>query len=536
ADYYFNEKQDVEQSTRHYEAVLKYPQSSAVAAARYKLAWCKINVVDFAGALALFEASVESPQASGELDIDTYRRVDVRLESLIDMAYCYPEVYKSATPEQAIAYFKRFAWSRPVYTMVLEKLAYRYYVKKRWPQAAPIYRELAMIRQDPEKLLEYAKNIFDCVQAMGTYQHAEKDVAIIVRALEGQIYSPHSAAAEKEKLVNDYELFARDIITHLHARARQTNSLADYNIVADAYKQYLDFFTKSPAVRQMAGNYAEALFSSGRYLEAGKQYEKLAPAAAVDAGLRRESLYSAVISYYRALKDKEKLNFYHAAYAREGLRSVGKIYAAEYPRSSHTPDVLFNVAWVSYDAGDYGQAIEDLSNFVSRYPRHQGAAAAVHLVMDSFHLLENYEGMIAYGKSILTSSAIQDRKLKQEVAQIVQAIGRTGAQCPGSHQQGQKRPAHPVRCRQQIDSHLSRFEQGGEHPGHSHRHRHQHRAAETAGRIYGDFQPALSRERKQHAIHAAGGPHPRRPGAVCPGQPELPELPGAATRRVRCAG
>ena len=420
-DYYFNEKQDVEQSTRQYEAVLNYPQSSAIAAARYKLAWCKINVVDYAGALALFESSVESPQASKELDIDTYRRVDVRLESLIDMAYCYPEVYKSATPEQAIAYFKRFAWSRPVYTMVLEKLAYRFYVKKKWSQAAPIYRELAMIRQDPEKLLEYAKNIFECVQAMGTYQHAEKDVAIIVRALQGQIYSPHIKDAGKDKLVNDYEIFARDIITHLHAKARQTNSHADYIVVADAYKQYLDFFTKSPAVRQMGANYAEALFSSGQYLEAGKQYENLAPAATVDTAQRRESLYSAVISYYRALKEnKEKLNFYHAAYAREGLRSVGKIYAAEYPQSSHTPDVLFNVAWVSYDAGDYGQAVEDLSNFVSRYPGHQAAPAAVHLVMDSFHLLENYEGMIAYGKSILTSSAIQDRKLKLEISRIVQ--------------------------------------------------------------------------------------------------------------------
>jgi tetratricopeptide (TPR) repeat protein len=418
-DYYFNEKQDVEQSTRHYEAVLKHPQSSAVAAARYKLAWCRINMVDYAGALSLFEASVESPQAAGELDIDTYRRVDVRLESLVDMAYCYPEVYKTATPEEAIAYFKRYSWSRPVYTMVLEKLAYRYYVKKQWSQAAPIYRELAMIRQDPEKLLEYAKNIFDCVQAMGTYQHAEKDVGIIVRALESQIYSPHSGKADKEKLINDYEIFARDIITHLHARARETNSLSDYATVADAYKQYLDFFAQSPAFRQMAGNYAEALFSSGSYLEAGKQYEKLAPEATVDARQRRESLYSAVISYYRALKDKEKLNFYHAAYAREGLRSVGKIYAAEYPQSSHTPDVLFNVAWVSYDAGDYGQAIEDLSNFVSRYPRHPGAPAAVHLVMDSFHLLENYEGMIAYGKSIVASSAIQDQKLKLEVAQIV---------------------------------------------------------------------------------------------------------------------
>jgi TolA-binding protein len=65
-DYYFNEKQDVKQSTLEYEAVLKYPQSSAIAAARYKLAWCKINAVDYAGALALFEASVESPQAANE--------------------------------------------------------------------------------------------------------------------------------------------------------------------------------------------------------------------------------------------------------------------------------------------------------------------------------------------------------------------------------------------------------------------------------------------------------------------------------------
>ena len=37
-DYYFTHKQDVDQSRFHYEAVLKYPQIPAVAAARYKLA------------------------------------------------------------------------------------------------------------------------------------------------------------------------------------------------------------------------------------------------------------------------------------------------------------------------------------------------------------------------------------------------------------------------------------------------------------------------------------------------------------------
>lgn len=420
-DYYFSKQQDVDQSKSHYEAVLQYPQSTAVAAARYKLAWCQINLVDYKGALELFEESVNSPQAAEDLDIDTYRRVDVRLESLIDMAYCYPEVYKKATPEQALDYFKHYAWSRPVYTAVLEKLAYRYYVKKKWAMAAQIYRELASIRQDPEKLIEYAKLIFESSQAVGKYMHAEKDVGIIIKALASQKYSVHVSQADKDKLLNDFELFARDIITHLHAKSRQTNSTADFEIAANAYKQYLQFFSGTPEAAKMAENYAEALFSAGQYLEAGKQYEKVMPAATVNTKKRKEMLYSSVISYYQALKNKENLNFYQAAFAREGLRSNGKTFAGEYPHSPHTPDILFNVAWVSYDAGQYEAAITDLSNFVDRFASHKAAKAAVHLVMDSYHLLEDYDGMIRYGKTMLKSGKIRDAKLRTEVAQIVRS-------------------------------------------------------------------------------------------------------------------
>jgi tetratricopeptide (TPR) repeat protein/outer membrane protein assembly factor BamD (BamD/ComL family) len=422
-DYYFNQKQDVDRSTKHYEAVLKYPKSPAVAAARYKLAWCKINQTDFKGAMKLFEASVTSPQAAKDLDIDTYRRVDVRLESIIDLAFCYPEVYKKATAEQALAYFKQYAWSRPVYTAVLEKLAYRYYVKKKWAQAAPIYRELALVRQDPEKLLEYARHIFESVQAMGTYRHAEKDVEIIVRALEHQAYSVRMDKQDKKKLIHDYEIYARDIITHLHAKAHKSNSIQDFEIAADAYMQYLGFFTETQVAEEMAANYAEALFSAGRYLEAGKQYEKVTPAATVNLIQRKDSLYSAVISYYRALKNKDGLNFYQAAYARDGLRSIGKTFVSEYSDSPHAPDVLFNVAWVSYDAGDFELAVKDLSDFVERYPQHKATAAAIHLVMDAYHLLEKYDGMIQYGNAVIADTRIHDAKLKAEVAQIVRGAG-----------------------------------------------------------------------------------------------------------------
>ena len=422
-DYHFNQKADVDAATKHYQAVLGYPNSPAIAAARYKLAWCKINQTDFKKALELFEASVTSPNTSKDHDIDTYRRVDVRLESLVDMAYCYTEVYKKSTAKEALAYFKKYAWSRQVYTTVLEKLAYRYYVKKKWSQASPLYRELAVIRQDPEALLEYARHIFECVQTMGTYNEAEKDVSIIVRALKQQVYSLHMADAEKEKLIHDYEIFARDIITHLHAKARRTNSHTDFAIAAGAYGQYLDFFTQSPAVEEMSANYAETLFSSGRYLEAGKQYEKCTPAATISTKRRKESLYSSVISYYRALKNKDNQNFYQAAYAREGLRSIGKTFVEEYPQSPQAPDVYFNVAWASYDAGDFKTAIKDLSEFARRHPRHKASGAAIHLVMDSYHLLEDYEGLVRYGNGVLADANLHDTKLKAEVAQIVQGAG-----------------------------------------------------------------------------------------------------------------
>lgn len=422
-DYFFNQKQDLDTSTRHYEAVLAYPKSPAVAAARYKLAWCRINQKDFNGAMKLFEESVTSPQAAKELDIDTYRRVDVRLESLVDLAFCYPEVHKKATADEALAYFKQYAWSRPVYTTVLEKLAYRYYVKKKWSMAAPIYRELALIRQDPEKLLEYAKSIFESVQAMGTYRHAQKDVGIIVRALSSQVFSPRMATDEKNKLIHDYEIFARDIITHLHAKASKSNSIRDFEIAADAYEQYLGFFTESEFAEEMGHNYAEALFSAGRYLEAGKQYEKVTPPATINARLRKDTLYSAVISYYRALKNKDALNFYQAAYARDGLRSIGKTFVGEYPDSRYAADVEFNVAWVSHDAGDFETAVTDLGAFVEHYPCHKATPAAVHLIMDAYHLMENYDGMIQYGNAVLANAGIIDSKLKAEVAQMVQSAG-----------------------------------------------------------------------------------------------------------------
>ena len=417
-DYFFG-KQDLESSTKHYEKVLEYPGSPAVTIARYKLAWCFINAVDFEKAIKLFEKAVQGHVQNKELDVDTYQHVDVRLESLIDMAYCYPEYYKKSTPEEALKYFEKYSWSRQSYSVVLEKLAYRYFVKKNWEMASAVYRKLCDIRQDPEKLLEYCRNIFECVQAMGKYENADEDVGIIVKALKREKYSIYIDDQQKEKDIKNFEAYARELVTHLHDKARKTKSGEAFRVAGAAYKNYLEFFTGSSAKADMQNNYAEVLFSSGQFLDAGKQYEKIVNSLALYPKAKKDKLYSAVISYYNALKKKEDLNYYDVTYARQGMRAAGTEYASLYPDSPVTPDVLFNVAWVAYDAGMNDRAIEEFTKFIEKYPGGESAKAAVHLVLDIYNMDEDYKDLADYGKKVLKNPGITDSAFKKEIAGIV---------------------------------------------------------------------------------------------------------------------
>lgn len=417
---YFSNEGDLATAISHYKKVLNYPQSPAAIIAQYKLAWCHINQKDFKKAIKLFEACVKS-DTKEDVDIDTYRRVDIRLEALIDMAYSYPECYKKAPPDKAISYFRTHAWSRPVYTAVLEKLAYRYYIKKKWRHAATIYRQLSELQHDAAKLLEYARNTFECVQELGDFQDAHKDMAHITKALKKQKYSIHIPEEEKKKTLTDYELYARNIVTVLHDRARTDKSLKSFKRAADAYDLYLGFFEDSPVRDDMEANYAEALFASSQYLEAGKWYEKIAERKTELAMQTEPSLYSTVISYYSAIKQKDKLNYYELAYARDGLRTAGGLYAKYYPTSARVPDVAFNVAWIAYDEGKYDQCIAEFTQFLKQYPSGKSAKAAAHLVLDAYQFKEDYTGLAQFGKGILQEGRIRDSKFLADVSQLVKA-------------------------------------------------------------------------------------------------------------------
>ncbi len=418
-DHHFN-SQDLEKAARAYAAVLEHPSSPAAPIARYKLAWCHINTADFGTAIHLFEEAVRSARPHDDVDIDTYRKVDIRLESLIDMAYCYCEEYKDASPEEAVAYFERHAWSRPSLTTALEKLANRYFIKKKWDHAASVYRKLSGLQHDPEKLLSYAARVFECARATGSFAQADQDVGLMVKALKKQQHSVHLSEEDKQRRRKEYELYARDIVTHLHQKALESQSLPEFELAAAAYETYLGFFRDSGVRDEMRGNYAESLFAARRYVDAGKQFEAMANDLPGSEREREQHLYSAVLAYYSALKDRADLDAYAKTYARAGLRSVGQVYVNEYPTAANVPKVLFNVAWVAYDEGDFAAAVEEFAAFAERYPGTPEARAAIHLVLDAHNLMEEFEALVAYGRQVLARDDL-DGALRREVAEIVSA-------------------------------------------------------------------------------------------------------------------
>jgi len=415
SDYYTDIKR-LSAAKKHLKAVLKYPHSAAIGIAQYKLAWVHISNKEYKQALALLERSVKGPNVGEEVDIDTYGRVDIRSEAFNDMAFIYSNHYKEATPQQALDYFEKFSWSRQSYILVLEKLAYRYIVKKKWSHAGLIYRKLAKLNNQPNKLLEYVDNIYHTVKELKSYQHAYEDVTVIVKALTGIKYSIHVKQDVKNKAMEDYEIFARDITTRLHASAKKTSSVEDFSLSADAYDIYLGFFGDNIYHHKMKTNYAESLFNAKRFPEAGKVYESLAGETS-SGGDKKKFLYSATLSFYEALKDRQTLNYYQTVQAQSGLAQTGEAYVAQFPNAKDVSNVLFNIAWIRYDEGKFDEAIEQFSRFISQYPGGQSAKAAVKLVLDAYSIKEDYQGLIEFSKTVAANPHLE-KSIKTGVAQI----------------------------------------------------------------------------------------------------------------------
>jgi tetratricopeptide (TPR) repeat protein len=421
-DFYFN-RDNFDDAEKYYNKILEYRESPIHDMARYKLAWVAINRASidkkyWKKSLKLFESVVVSENTpDDEISVDTNKPVNIKLEALNGIVFCYTEVFQ---PKMALEYFRKLATSKTVYLHALEKLANRYFIKEQFDHAALMYRRIIELSNDVEKNLDYAQRIYDASTFSKKKDKVDEDVAALVKAAAKYAYSWRIPDNEKKQLSNEFEVYARDIVTKLHLLAQKRDEQRAYRIAARAYKNYLSFFENTEKIQEVKFNYAESLYHSKKYLESGRAYEDIARNME-ESKDRKDALYSAIQSFQYMLADSKYLSRFELVEARQGLKQLGAFFVQKYAKDEKVPTIKFNVARMFYDQGEYQQAIESFLEYIKQYPTHSEVPVAGHLVLDCYKQLEDYAGLAQQGRAFVTDAAIQDQKFKQEVAAIVES-------------------------------------------------------------------------------------------------------------------
>jgi tetratricopeptide (TPR) repeat protein len=452
-DYWFD-KADLKEAEQHYKAILDAPPSPVHDLARYKMGWIRINQQNHAEAVTFFEAAAASAPLPG---VDVQKALSVKREALLDLVYSYTE----ARPAKgAIQYFEKLSDSRATFSLALDKLGNRYFIKQQYEYAIPALRKLLEIQPDPELEVERVEKLYDSLKASkGKVAPKAEDVAYLVRAAVQIKTDPARDEVARKKVLVELEEMGRDLATMIHVQAQKKDDKALYVEAAAAYEKYLSLFRPRQYATVMMQNRADALFAAKRFPEAARQFEELAryldstkgagkpdesakldvtkdktaeaprpegkdakkgAAAAVaqvasTAGTKTiggeqkshdEALYGALLSHYSSLKpgEVERLNAFEVADARQALKLLGAQYLGRYAKSEHALEVKFNIARAYYEDGDYKKSAELFKEFALNHPDHKDAPVAGNLAFDSLRQVNDFKGIEETGKVFLAST------------------------------------------------------------------------------------------------------------------------------------
>jgi len=468
-DYYFD-KGDVDEAMANYRSILKNQETYAHNMARYKLAWCYINKDKTNLAVDLWEQAVKTPTIPepGAPPIDPLSskpaRLDVRQDALRDLAFYYAEV---RDPKTALPFFQNLTVSRSEYRVALEKLARRFQIKTMYDESAKVYRELIRISHDVERNLEWAEAVYEAAVASKELNTADDDVAMLAEVAARYKYWWRTNDGDK-KILDDFELLTRDLSTRLHALAKEKGTDDLYRRAARAYDRYLSVFPDSPERLNIEWNYAETLFAGKDFVKAGRQYETVlkllskdeaepavaaktaatsaappatpaatpaapttpapdpkkgatpakADPAAITAGQklvtttgtvdgdRKQAMYSAILSYFEALKVEDKASRFESMMAREGIKDLGARFVSKWPADENAPQVKFNVARAYFEQGVFDRSIELFAAFVTEHPTHKDAVTAAELALDAFAQKEDFSGLAKQARAFAADARV----------------------------------------------------------------------------------------------------------------------------------
>ncbi len=446
---YFFENNNVFKAMPNYKAIIdKFPDNKFYGYALYKYAWCMYNVGEYEESVKLFQQVVEVAQKMVGAD-GRVGDQDLMENALNDMVAPYAE---SGSVDDAERYFKTIVKETRYFIAVLRRLAEIYFSQDRNEEAIVIYRKL--IEEAPERPEgpTWQKQIVESYQKMNNKDMVRKEIINLVKNYADPKAPWVQANKEDEVTLESArqtaETALRIMTVDYHNEARKTNNRATWDIVAELYPIYLEYFPKSEASYDMRFNYAEFLWDHKKYSEAGDQYQIVADMNPKGHHFENAS-FGAVSCFGMLLEAEQKKaeNLAKQRMAESRKQGAGEIqsdrvaladekadvkkeeiedqfkpqpipdlhqrfinatetYIRNIPRSKYLVDIIYKQAITYYSFNHFDKAVPSFEMIVQKHPRHNLAVYAADLIMDSLNMTRDWEAINSKAREMLRNSAL----------------------------------------------------------------------------------------------------------------------------------
>ncbi len=452
-DYHFDRNQ-LGQSKGYYEQITKGPLLHVTGLGHYKLAWVWVNLGECKDALSEFEraikrsnrweealaeraaAAAEDDDEDGENRSDVeglttrpsnspiegaQQDIDVRRESLVDLAYCYS---RERSHKKVVRYVEKYAYDRPTYVAALDKMASRYRVMDNFEGAVLVSRELLRLGDASEDRLEDARALYTSLKKLRRYDDIDDDMALISEALVRRYSRFEVNEEQRAMIVEEFERYTRDLAISAQKRLvkikKERNKRKYANKVAAAYAIYFDTFPEGPQRSDMLLNVADVLLVARRELDSGLRSLE-ASNLLRDETERKTALYDAIVSFQTSMSRESNRSQYERVTARAALRRAADQLLKLELEPEKARRVKYAVAQTYYDEGRFALAIDKLTAVAYEFPNSEEADASLQLVLDSYNTLNDNDGLIMASRRFMGDASPATATLKTRIKGVLAA-------------------------------------------------------------------------------------------------------------------
>lgn len=430
-EYHFDNS-ELELAIAAYNRVLQFKDSPYYDKALYKLAWSFYRADQYAEAIKRFdELVVFSDKRKAE---SGQEGSDLRAEAVQYLGISFAEKDWNGDsvddPEQGIERIEKFYRGRenePHVREIYAKLGDIYFDETEYFRAVQVYKKtLEKWPYDPSNP-KIQDKIVMAFERQRDFDNALKErEALAHNYLKGSDWYKHNRdnkeAIDTATDLAELALVSAAVNHHKAAQELRKQAAAlkkpdpklfdriasEYRLAADAYEKYLAEYPRSKNTYEYSFSYAEALYYSGRFLDAAKQYEKVRDSN-LDNKYAEESAFDAVKSYEKYLEMQGQAGKYKVPdLPKQGVTKVPVVamempepvknlqaaydaFNSRVPNSPRVPLMTYKAAETDYRYLHWDTARPRLEKVVATYCKDNMGAQAVEALLASYTIENNLD-------------------------------------------------------------------------------------------------------------------------------------------------